>query len=86
MASTDVNTRFQEWTEWYYANVSRIPPEDLKKRLDFLQKMTEGLIELMALTISQRRTADAMSKLYVPKGIMLHGDDGGTKYHPLKGV
>jgi len=41
--------RFHEWCQWY--DEHQKDAHDVYKRLDFQQKMIEGLMELMAMTI-----------------------------------
>lgn len=85
MATTDTGERFEEWAVWFHQNKKRLPPNDLRKRLDFLTIAVDGLMELMALTINENRNAKNLgSKLFLPKGVILDNEEGRKTYHALK--
>lgn len=84
MASTDPLVRFQEWATWFHANKNRIPAENLAKRLEFHEKMIDGLLEVMAITIDADRQAKNFGKLYTPRALVIQDEHGQTVRHDLK--
>jgi len=72
--TSDFETRLIDWAKWFHENKGRIPPEDLRKRVDFLQKSVDGCLELIALAALQMRSQKASSQLYLPNGMRVTGD------------
>lgn len=85
MATTDPFERFQEWAIWFVNHRKQIPKENLQKRLDFHEKMLDGLMEIMAITIDHDRQARNFGKLYTPKALIIQDEHGRPIQHNLKG-
>lgn len=68
--------RVSDLTLWFYKNKDSIPPEDLQKRVDFLEKSIWILIEISALQADRIHELEDRSKskvLFLPKGMRVEG-------------
>ena len=86
MATTDPVERFREWYAWFQHNRRSLAPDNLKKRLEFHEKMLDGLMELMAITIDADRVAKnfGSSNLYMPSHLIIEDEHGKPVKVPLK--
>lgn len=69
--------RITEWATWYHANKKRIPPENLKKRCDFLELSIDGLLELLAIATKDIQNIEhrrGQKRLILPQGTTLTPD------------
>jgi len=66
---------------WYHRNKSRIPRNEVEKRLDFLEKTFDIFLELVAMSVDRVQTMEGRSKsqsLWLPNGIV--DMDTGKRY------
>lgn len=69
--------RLADLSVWFYQNRGRIAPENLKTRVDFLEKAFWILIEVCALQTERVHELEASRKgkaLWLPKGMAVKGD------------
>jgi len=75
--SRQTEERLIEWATWYHENVKRIPPENLKKRCDFLALTVDGCLELLTRVCEDLRIAEGRptsKRLWLPDGVKVTGD------------
>lgn len=75
--SADLETRITEWGLWFHENKDRIPPENIRRRCDFLEKAVDGCLELIAIATKDIQTLEHRDKspnLWLPNGVSLKGD------------
>ena len=65
--------RLLETTIWYHKNLPHIPRDNLKMRLDFLEKYCDCMIENFAWMV-ERLQEEKGSKLWIPSGMNGSGD------------
>lgn len=68
---------FQDWFKWFNYNKSCLPPMDLKKRCDFMEKALNGFVGVLALYVKDIQLLEQRSnpaQLYLPRGIDVSGD------------
>lgn len=69
--------RLCDLTVWFYHNRHRIAPENLKSRVDFLEKALWIQLEQNALLLDrlhELETATKSKKLFLPIGLTASGD------------
>jgi hypothetical protein len=60
---------------WFHKNKDSIPRDDLTKRLDFMEKTFDIVIELMALSLDRVQQVErGSSQLFLPKGMSMKGN------------
>lgn len=73
--SRRTDERFVELVKWWRFHRSTLPPEDLRKRCDFLETMCTNLLELFAMTTEDIEGLEgARRKLYLPRSVEVRGD------------
>ncbi len=76
-SSTPLEQRISDTCNWFYQNRDRIPKEDLLKRIEFYDKFSEIMIEIIAMMTDRLQQAENRQKserLYLPKGLSMKGD------------
>lgn len=66
---------------WYHKNKKRIPPHDIQKRMDFMEKMFDIQLELTAMMVERAQHAEGRRKsesLWLPAGMRVVGNFGDT--------
>jgi hypothetical protein len=67
--------RLVDTAVWFHKNKGRIPAENLGKRVDFMEKTLDIMLELVALSIERiHKTEGRHSALYLPSGMSMRGD------------
>lgn len=69
--------RLTEWAVWFHQNKPRLPVHDLRKRIEFLEKSIDGLLECLAIAAEDIRTLEGRGKsptLWLPSGMLQNGD------------
>ena len=72
-----LDQRLTEWGLWFMENRTRVPPENIRKRQDFMDKAIQGLIECMAIAvkdIQELERRDPRKQLWLPKTVDVSGD------------
>lgn len=70
--SADTEDKVRDVAVWYFENRNRIPPENVRKRLDFMDKAVKCLLEIIAMQakdiqeLEQRRPR---AKLWLPSSV-----------------
>jgi|TARA_R100001530_G_scaffold30051_1_gene23611 hypothetical protein len=60
---------------WYHKNKDRIPRSNIEKRLEFLEKSFDIMIELMAMSVERHQNVEGHSNnLWLPQGMSMMGD------------
>jgi len=75
--SQDLEHRLTEWAVWFHQNKPRIPPENLKKRIEFLELALDGCFECVAIAtkdIQQMENRPKSARLWLPSGVQASGD------------
>ena len=65
---------------WFHRNKDRIPPEALDKKIEFMEKSMDIMIELFALTVERMQKVEShgtSASLWLPNGISMKGDIRG---------
>jgi hypothetical protein len=69
--------RLMDTAVWFHKNKDQVPREDLPKRLDFMEKTLDIMLELVAMSLERMQEAEksplASSSLYLPNGITMTG-------------
>ena len=65
--------RMLETTTWFFKNEPHLPRDDLRRRLDFVTKYCECMVENFAWMV-ERLQEEKGSKLWLPTGMNSGGD------------
>ena len=66
---------------WFHRNKDRIPPENIKARMDFLEKTLDIYLEMMAMALDRMQMAEGRkgsTDLWLPNGMV--DFDTGKRY------
>lgn len=69
--------RLIDMAVWFHANRDRIPKENVKIRLDFLEKSFDIFLEMTAMLVERMQLAEGRRKsqsLWTPAGMSAKGD------------
>ena len=69
--------RLMETALWFHKNKDRMPSDDLRKRLDFMELVMDHLMEMMAMSLQRMQEAEGRaysSNLWLPNGMKIGGD------------
>ena len=75
--STLLEERIRDWAVWFHQNKDRMPSDNLRKRLDFLEKALDGCLELVAIATKDIQKLEHREKspnLWLPSGVDIQGD------------
>lgn len=73
-SSHPLEKRLLETTLWYHKNLPNIPKDNLRMRLDFLEKYCDCMIENFAWMIERIQEKNNPAKLWLPQGMAGGGD------------
>ena len=74
--SLPLERRILDTAIWFHQNKDRIPQEDMKKRLEFVEKALDIFIEISCLLTKRVHQAEGRGKapsLYLPRGVNMSG-------------
>ncbi len=69
--------RLVDTAVWFHKNKDLIPREALDKRVDFLEKTVDILLEMLAMNLERLQGTEgraASSSLWLPNGMKMTGD------------
>lgn len=69
--------RLIETAVWFHRNKDHIPRNDLRKRIDFLEKALDIFLEMTAMIVDRAQMNEGRAKsesLWLPKGVDASGD------------
>lgn len=77
--SVQAEERLGEIFKWYEYNKSSIPPQDVVKKIMFLEKTIDCLFELICLQMEATQALEHKGgmrsrKLWLPNGVEINGD------------
>ncbi len=75
--------RLADLTLWFYRNKNRIAPDNLRTRIELLEKTVWIQMEIMALLLERNHELEAakrgMSSLWLPASMSMNDGDGNTQ-------
>ena len=69
-----VENELLEFFQWYKYHKDTLPPDDLKKRMEFLEKSITSMSKVLASVCEELAEKRQKSRLVFPSGVSVRGD------------
>lgn len=74
--SEETEDRLRDWVIWYKEHEKQIPRDNLAKKLEFMEKAVDGVLELLVMTakdVQELEKRNGRGSLWLPGSVKIDG-------------